>query len=63
MAETELYRLLRFQRAALRGNYETGNQAFSMRLRFLTIRMSGSLVPAIVFYPLLKTASALWPTG
>jgi len=29
--------LLRFQRAAVRGNYETGNQAFSMRLRFLTI--------------------------
>src|SRR5664279_2799422 len=30
--------LLRFQKAAVRGNYETGNQAFSMRLRFLTIR-------------------------
>jgi hypothetical protein len=30
--------LLRFQKAALRGNYETGNQAFSKRLRFLTIR-------------------------
>jgi len=24
--------------AAVRGNYETGNQVFSMRLRFLTIR-------------------------
>jgi hypothetical protein len=33
-----LYMLLRFQKAAMRGNYETGNQAFSMRLRFLTIR-------------------------
>jgi predicted permease len=30
--------LLRFQKAAVRGDYETGNQAFSMRLRFLTIR-------------------------
>ncbi len=30
--------LLRFQKAAVRGNYEAGNQAFSMRLRFLTIR-------------------------
>jgi len=29
--------LLRFQKAAMRGNYETGNQVFSMRLRFLTI--------------------------
>jgi hypothetical protein len=28
--------LLRFQKAAARGNFETGNQAFSMRLRFLT---------------------------
>src|ERR1039458_3666376 len=33
------YMLLRFQKAAVRGNYETGNQAFSMRLRFLTIRL------------------------
>ena len=31
--------LLRFQKAAGRGNYETGNQAFSKRLRFLTIRV------------------------
>jgi hypothetical protein len=31
--------LLRFQKAAVRGNYATGNQAFSMRLRFLTIRL------------------------
>jgi hypothetical protein len=44
MAETEvivepgLYMHLRFQTAAVRGNYETGNQAFSMRLRFLTIQ-------------------------
>jgi hypothetical protein len=30
--------LLRFQKAAGRGNYETGNQAFSKCLRFLTIR-------------------------
>jgi hypothetical protein len=29
--------LLRFQKVA-RGNYGTGNQAFSMHLRFLTIR-------------------------
>ena len=29
---------LRFQKAAVRGDYEAGNQAFSMRLRFLTIR-------------------------
>jgi hypothetical protein len=33
-----LYMLLRFQKAVVRGNYDTGNQAFSMRLRFLTIR-------------------------
>ena len=37
--------LLRFQKAAVRGNYETGNQAFSMRLRSLTIRHSRN-VPA-----------------
>jgi hypothetical protein len=36
--EPGLYMLLRFQKAAVRGNYETGNQAFSMHLRFLTIR-------------------------
>ena len=30
--------LLRFQKAAVRGNYETANQALSKRLRFLTIR-------------------------
>jgi hypothetical protein len=29
---------LRFQKAAVRKNYETGNQAFSIRLRFLTKR-------------------------
>src|ERR1039457_4615514 len=34
----DLYMLLRFQKAAVRGNYETGNQAFSKRLRFLTTR-------------------------
>ena len=30
--------LLRFQNQAVRGNYETGKQAFSIRLRFLTRR-------------------------
>ena len=30
--------LLRFQKPAVRGNYETGNQAVSMHLRFLTTR-------------------------
>jgi hypothetical protein len=30
--------LLRFQKAAVQGNYETGNQALSMHLRFLTMR-------------------------
>jgi len=30
--------LLRFQKVAVRKNYETGNQGFSIRLRFLTIR-------------------------
>ena len=39
-----MYMLLRFQRAAVRGNYETGNQAFSMRLRFLTTRGSVKLL-------------------
>ena len=29
---------LRFQKAAVRENCETGNQALSMRLKFLTIR-------------------------
>ena len=38
IVEPGLYMLLRFQRAAVRGNYETGNQAFSKRLRFLTTR-------------------------
>src|ERR1035441_2551161 len=31
--------LLRFQKAAGRGNYEAGNQAFSKCLRFVTIRV------------------------
>jgi hypothetical protein len=35
---------LRFQKTAVRGNYETENQAFSMRLRFLTIRDTENLV-------------------
>jgi len=39
IVEPGLYTLLRFQKAAMRGNYETGNQAFSMHLRFLTIRL------------------------
>jgi hypothetical protein len=30
--------LLRFQKVAVRKNYETGNQGFSIRLRFLTTR-------------------------
>ena len=38
IVEPGLYMLLRFQKAAVRENYETGNQAFSRRLRFLTIR-------------------------
>src|ERR1022692_462675 len=38
IVEPGLYMLLRFQKAAGRGNYEAGNQAFSKRLRFLTIR-------------------------
>jgi hypothetical protein len=38
MVEPGLYMLLGFQKAAVRGNYETGSQAFSMRLRFLTVR-------------------------
>jgi hypothetical protein len=35
--EPGLYMLLRSQKAVVRGNYDTGNQAFSVRLRFLTI--------------------------
>jgi len=38
IVEPRLYMLLRFQKAAVRKNYETGNQAFSIRLRFLTTR-------------------------
>jgi len=38
IVELGLYMLLRFQKAAARRNYETGNQAFSMHLRFLTMR-------------------------
>src|ERR1019366_4140529 len=38
IVEPGLYMLLRFQKAAGRGNYGTGNQAFSKCLRFLTIR-------------------------
>ena len=36
--EPGLYLLLRFQKAVVRGNYDTENRAFSMRLRFVTIR-------------------------
>src|ERR1039458_7111508 len=39
IVEPGLYMLLRFQKAAGRGNYETGNRAFSKCLRFLTIRV------------------------
>ena len=34
IVEPGLYMLLRFQKAAVRGNYDAGHQAFSMRLRF-----------------------------
>jgi hypothetical protein len=40
IVEPGFYTLLRFQKVAVRGNYETGNQAFSMDLRFLTIRVA-----------------------
>src|SRR5438309_2290090 len=43
IVEPGLYMLLRFQKAAVGGNYETGNQAFSIRLRFLTKRDRGLL--------------------
>jgi hypothetical protein len=39
IVEPGLYMLLRFQKAAVGRNYETGNQAFSKRLRFLTTRV------------------------
>jgi hypothetical protein len=42
IVEPGLYMLLRFQKAAGRGNYETRNQAFSKCLRFLTIRPPAS---------------------
>jgi hypothetical protein len=37
--------LLRFQKAGVRGNSETGNQAFSMHLRFLTILVGADSCP------------------
>jgi proteasome lid subunit RPN8/RPN11 len=40
--------LLRFQKAAGRGNYETGNQAFSKCLRFLTIRDGNCVLDQVV---------------
>jgi hypothetical protein len=43
IVEPRLYMLLRFQKVA-RGNYGTGNQAFSMHLRFLTIRVSTNMM-------------------
>ena len=43
IVEPKLYMLLGFQKAAVRGNYETGIQAFSMHLRFLTIRAGYSV--------------------
>jgi hypothetical protein len=46
--------LLRFQKAGVRGNSETGNQAFSMHLRFLTIRDGEKLAYEIKpFRPLI----------
>jgi len=41
IVEPALYILFRFQKPGVRENCETGNQAFSMRLRFLTIRAQG----------------------
>ena len=39
--------LLRFQKAAVRKKHETGNQAFSIRLRFLNTRgVDGQSLPA-----------------
>jgi hypothetical protein len=38
IVEPGLYMLSRVQKAAVQGNYETGTQAFSMHLRFLTTR-------------------------
>jgi hypothetical protein len=46
IVEPGLYMLLRFQKAAVQGNYETGNQAFSIHLRFLTILLSGGATVA-----------------
>jgi hypothetical protein len=47
IVELGLYMLLRFQKAGVGGNYETGNQAFSMHLRFLTIRGRGNLFNSV----------------
>jgi len=43
IVEPGLYMLLRFQKPAVRKNYETGNQAFSIRLRFLTTESVGAV--------------------
>src|SRR5580700_4649001 len=41
IVERGLYMLLRIQKPAVRETCETGNQAFSIRLRYLTIRGGG----------------------
>jgi ABC-type antimicrobial peptide transport system permease subunit len=53
--------LLRFQKAAVRGNYETGNQAFSMRLRFLTVR--SGILAGLALALALNTILAKWAEG
>jgi putative transposase len=53
--------LLRFEKAAVRGNYETGNQAFSKRLRFLTIRVS--TVKAMGSQPIRTAFRSPWQNG
>src|SRR2546421_4684376 len=46
IVEPGLYMLLRFQKAAVRENYETGNQVFSIRLRSLTTRVQIHSIPS-----------------
>jgi ABC-type antimicrobial peptide transport system permease subunit len=63
--------LLRFQKAVVQGNYATGNQAFSMRLRFLTVRghvkhwgldLEADRHPLQeqIYYPFLQISDAAW---
>src|ERR1035437_6185661 len=56
IVEPGLYRLLRFQKAAVRGNYETGTQAFSTRVRLLAIReqLGGPHERALAGVPFLR---------